>query len=529
MKLSFAFLSLSALARNVHGACPFSKTSDNAPDDNQHRNLRRRLASLSEGETRDDIAVIIKNQQLKAENNRSLQTACMTQETYDDIQANIAELARVIRNDGDRGHFFGGIVRLAAHDFMDFDRNQDTADDRLGSDGCLDFSNPANAGLPDLWCDNPTACPFKALYDTSYATLMSRADFWVAAANAVVAETSVARIDMPFRYGRIDRDDCPASSSRLPEPGGCSEVQATFIDRMGVSWRDAVALLGAHTLGRGDADFSGHAGTWVQSDAESTIFDKGYFDETVGRGWFPRRNGGNVGTDWTWGGNNRGVMMLNIDICLRFDIPEGDNQNCCTNTNQNCRGVTARCDSSAEVRPDAFNAFEEFRNPRGNRQTSNDPFYRAYETAWKIATENGYPEGSLRELADTCGPPPTSSPTASVSPSLITSSPSASVTISSSPSTEGTCSDVEGTFPVGKKNNRMLGGRGGGGKNGGGGGGNNGGGGGNNGGGGGNNGGGGGNNDGGGDRIERDCEWVIRKGKCSKFGEEFCPASCGLC
>ena len=130
--------------------------------------------------------------------------------------------------------------------------------------------------------------------------------------------------------------------------------------------------------------------------------------------------------------------MLNTDICLRFDIPDGDNQNCCTNTDQNCRGVTARCDSSEQVRPEAFNAFEEFRNPDGNRQTKNDPFYRAYETAWKIATENGYPEGSLRELADTCGPSPTASPSKSISPSLITSSPSASVTISSSPSTEDT-------------------------------------------------------------------------------------------
>lgn len=129
--------------------------------------------------------------------------------------------------------------------------------------------------------------------------------------------------------------------------------------------------------------------------------------------------------------------MLNTDICLRFDIPEGNVPNCCTNTDQNCRGVTARCDSSEAVRPAAFNAFEDFRNPGGNRQTRNDPFYRAYETAWKIATENGYPEGSLHELADTCEAP-TVTPTKSSSPSLISPSPSASVTISSSPSTEDT-------------------------------------------------------------------------------------------
>lgn len=99
MKLSFAILSLSALAHNVHGACPFSKTSESAPDDNQHRHLRRRLASLSEGETKDELAVIIKNQQLKADKDRSLlQTACMTRANYDDIQTNIADMASVVRS-----------------------------------------------------------------------------------------------------------------------------------------------------------------------------------------------------------------------------------------------------------------------------------------------------------------------------------------------------------------------------------------------------------------------------------------------
>lgn len=469
MKVSF-YLFLFATLSSVGTSCPFSKTSTDIPDDIQHRHLRRRMASLREGETKDKLASIIKKQSLKSEGmKRSLQTTCMTNANYNDIRNNIAQMAEVIDDDGDRGHFFGGIVRLAAHDFMDFDRTQESAA-RLGSDGCLDFSHEANAGLPDIWCPDHDDCPLTALYDTSYASFMSRADFWVASANAVVELTSVNNsLRLPFRWGRVDRDECIESSERLPGASGCSEVEDTFITRMGVSWRDAVALMGAHTLGRGDEDFSGHDGTWVQSDEQSTIFDKAYYRETVRRSWRPRRNNIADDSDWTWGGRNRGVMMLNTDICLRFDI-DGNDSNCCTNNANGriCRTLP-RCPSSAGVRPEAFNAFEEFRG-RGNNNNNNGPFYEAFSEAWQKATENGYDGNSLHALTDTCGA--TDEPT--VSPTV---SPSASA----APTIENECEDIEG--PV----------RGG----------------------------------GGGGRI-RDCAWVRRARRCRRFGD-LCPVSCGLC
>ena len=41
-------------------------------------------------------------------------------------------------------------------------------------------------------------------------------------------------------------------------------------------------------LGRVGAAFSGHAGTWVQNDEQSTFFDKGFFTETLNRSWPPK-------------------------------------------------------------------------------------------------------------------------------------------------------------------------------------------------------------------------------------------------
>lgn len=296
---------------------------------------------------------------------------------------------------------------------------------------------------------------------------MSKADFWVAAANGVIQASSLTSnqrpngLELPFRWGRVDNDSCLESSERLPEPHGCSEVETTFIDRMGLSWRDAVALLGAHTLGRGDINFSGHDGTWVDSDQESTVFDKRFYEEVLRRAWIPRQT--NAGLDWTWGGNNRGVMMLNTDICLFYDIPEETDPNCCTNTNGNCRDNSVQnrqCPTAETVRPEAFEAFNDFLGGNNLNNGNQEPFYQAYATAWQLATERGYSDDELFEVPDACSPTapltiqpsfshsssPTTSPTISSAPvAALTASPTSSPTISFAPVAES-CTDVTGSF-----------------------------------------------------------------------------------
>ena len=146
------------------------------------------------------------NEKINGGGNRLLQKECLSEDTYDAIDADIASMSAAINNVADRGHFFGGIVRLAAHDFMDYDRNSEIEPSLgpvLGPDGCLDFSHDANAGLPSLWCDD---CPLTELYSTSYSSI-SKADFWIAAANAVIRQTSInGSLDLKstFSWGRVD-------------------------------------------------------------------------------------------------------------------------------------------------------------------------------------------------------------------------------------------------------------------------------------------------------------------------------------
>ena len=156
-------------------------------------------------------------------------------------------------------------MELAAHDFMDFDPHKSSP---MGPDGCFDANHPDNNGLETIWC--PT-CELTLLYEEKYSHI-SRADFWVASTNAVIRQTSVDNaLDLrdTFLWGRKDVDSCEGSGDRLPKATGCDETEEVFLRKMGLEWRDAVALMGAHTLGRGD--FSGHNGNWVGTDEEAQV------------------------------------------------------------------------------------------------------------------------------------------------------------------------------------------------------------------------------------------------------------------
>ncbi len=57
----------------------------------------------------------------------------------------------------------------------------------------------------------------------------------------------------------------------MPAASGCDAVEGVFVERLGLTRTDAVALLGAHTIGRGNTNFSGHNGIWVDTVQQSTV------------------------------------------------------------------------------------------------------------------------------------------------------------------------------------------------------------------------------------------------------------------
>ncbi|KAL7547009.1 hypothetical protein ACHAWF_010331 [Thalassiosira exigua] len=502
-------------------ACPFSISGGEAPDDDvvhNPRNLRRRLTALADD---PDGKAMLKS---ILENRRHLQadTDCLSEQTYDAIHEDIVELSAAFPDDVSRAHILGGIVRLAAHDFMDFNQ---TSADFMGADGCIDMGHPSNAGLPeDIWC--PT-CDLRVIYESKYLS-MSKADFWIAAANAVIKLTSSDGLDLKstFLWGRTDAVDCVDSATRLPAASSCTEVKEVFLDRMGLSWTDAVALIGAHTLGRGSASFSGHDGIWLDTVEESVVFDKRYYEELFRRAWIPRNLNTDV-QDWTWGNqNNDGSprFMLNTDMCLfyEFESPEsafpccsrtdlnGANGNPCDRFGLDLSNTACNTIGATSERADAAAAIELFAGRRTNGGFNNDnqPFYDAFASAWSVATSNGWSE--LQPLASSCDPTtpttsapsrspskspsqaPTDQPTSNPTKAPITSPPTASPITPSptnAPTTRLTQSPVTSAPTASCEDEESF------------------------------------ENDRG---KVKDCAWVIAGGRCRGFAH-LCPVSCGEC
>ena len=156
------------------------------------------------------------------------------------------------RNNDALGDLVGVVLRLSFHDAVEFDRNQA---DALGVDGCVDLNHPDNNGLaPVIATLNEAHAPF--------CNIISRADFWVLAAKVAVESTSVEPgYTLPFRFGRRDAATCSYPGGRLPGAElGIEEIERVFVGQMGLTVRDAAALLGAHTLGRVEAANSGYHG-----------------------------------------------------------------------------------------------------------------------------------------------------------------------------------------------------------------------------------------------------------------------------
>lgn len=136
-----------------------------------------------------------------------------------------------------------------------------------------------------------------------FAADLSYADLWTLAGCVAIETTGGPTI--PWKAGRTDSpapgQSCPAGQKeknivedgRLPDASqGAAHVREVFT-RMGFNDREAVALCGAHTLGKCRTDRSGYDGPWTP---EPLIFDNTYFTELLSREWVWKSD---VDSSWT--------------------------------------------------------------------------------------------------------------------------------------------------------------------------------------------------------------------------------------
>ena len=133
------------------------------------------------------------------------------------------------------------------------------------------------------------------LYNASWSTTLSKADFWVAAADVAITTASTlggrtpegglpipdAPLVLPFRYGRIDDASCDGvDAAFLPSAQNTyAQTSAAFVARVGMTARQLVAVMGAHTLGRAEGKNSGFDGSW---SGFSSSFSIQYYRSLIG-------------------------------------------------------------------------------------------------------------------------------------------------------------------------------------------------------------------------------------------------------
>ena len=205
-------------------------------------------------------------------------------------------------------------------------------------DGCVDIHNIHDQNHGNLY-ENSIA-PLESIYLHSNLSLyskISRADFWSLAASyslVLKKENSPAAAPMdeiPYYFGRKDCETSPninkSSITRyktLPHPSDSWDKSYSFLaENLNFSIKDAIAMIGLHTIGNTHVDGFGIHSSWTDTPGKLVhtyflnIYNKLYrqtgITSLAGNGnstkyWIPVRSQQN--------------LALNVDMGMYYNIDE---------------------------------------------------------------------------------------------------------------------------------------------------------------------------------------------------------------
>jgi len=137
-----------------------------------------------------------------------------------------------------------------------------------------------------------------------------------------VEQAAGGAIQIGYRWGRTNcHSSQPHFPGRLPDASeGGSGVQRVIIDRLGFSSRQAVCLMGAHTLGGALRKNSGYSGQWTKNPS---AFSNKYYSELKNHLWqrvtIPPLQQGGTGKGQYNEPGVPGHMMLYPDIDMFWE------------------------------------------------------------------------------------------------------------------------------------------------------------------------------------------------------------------
>ncbi|CAH1775356.1 unnamed protein product [Owenia fusiformis] len=287
------------------------------------------------------ITVMAQNNFNSVPNNNNNNGDCTTSEvvqprvTAHDVNTIKADITEHIREKRQGGSLIriAGFVRLAFHDCVG------------GCDGCIDLGNGENAGL-GLYIEE-----LDPVY-SKYSNKLSRADFWQLAGIAALQESGRGCNNCihPWVQFVAGRKDCSSSPKydgphrMFPNNGGhanIDDVLGFFNSTFGLSRSQpelAVALLGAHSLGRTHRGASGWDGPW---DLTPDRLDQSYYSDMMRLNWTEVEISNNK---HQWKPPIGNTMMLHADMCLHKVISPIN-----TTTGQSACPFAQLCDNQPET------------------------------------------------------------------------------------------------------------------------------------------------------------------------------------
>jgi hypothetical protein len=174
-------------------------------------------------------------------------------------------------------------------------------------------------------------------------------------------------LSLPFRYGRVDSATCNDDGFLPGADFSWQQVNGLFGGRMGMSMKEVVAILGAHSVGRCEFANSGFDGGWTASQSS---FSNSYY-KTFGASAWTNDNHSDV-----WVSTRQETLLLMADVELLFA------------TNTNGEGTCQRFNSLAPQRGCPLQAQS---NAYFTAYANNiEYFFANYSTAWQKMTEYGF-------------------------------------------------------------------------------------------------------------------------------------------
>jgi len=245
-------------------------------------------------------------------------------------------------------------VRLCFHDAVTWDPqtytggNRAWASVRCARPNQCERTLDANKGLPDvadyldqLWSQH------------GWNKVISRPDWWSLAGKVAIEWASGGTCKIRWGYGRTEASQIAAWPDRHPlPPEGYMGVKNHMVDRLGFSWEEAVALLGAHCLGETHLENSGYHGRWVPSPAN--YFSNSFYNNLLQYDWYPtvvscNSTYNNAGCNMEYITDDlAGSVMLLTDAVTQYTVK--DNQ-CTLTSHKKSNLYQHRCPMAKSLQP----------------------------------------------------------------------------------------------------------------------------------------------------------------------------------